>query len=99
MGSPGYKYSPWTPERRKAASERAKRRWEERRAREAAERVQERYGVSGQLRSIRYSKATEMKEVAARWHRLKSEVEEIDETLTLLDKIRPVLRKYRVGQQ
>ena len=97
MNNPDFRRG-WTPERRKAASEAAKRRWADRRAKQEAERRAEQQGVTGQLRQIRYAKSTEMNEIATRWHRLKAEVEEIDTTLNLLEQIKPVLRKYGVGR-
>jgi hypothetical protein len=98
MASPGYKYSPWTPERRKAASEAAKKRYADQRAREEAEYQRERQSASGRLRQIRFSKSNEMNEIAARWHRLKAEVAEIDTALGLIDQLKPILTKYGVNR-
>jgi len=97
MNDPNYRYSPWTPERRKAASLRAKARWAERKARETAEREKERKSASGILAAVRWEKSREMSELARRWHSLKAEVEEIDATLKLIEQIKPVLRKYQIG--
>jgi hypothetical protein len=96
MGDPNYRYSPWTPERRKAASERAKRHWELRREREKAEREAEKSTVSFRLRQIRFSKSQEMQDIAARWHQMKAEVAEIDTALKQIEELRPVLRKYGI---
>jgi hypothetical protein len=94
MNDPNYRYSPWTPERRKAASERAKAAWATRQARQEAEYAREKQTVSYKLRQVRYSKSNEMNEIARRWNVLKAEVEEIDNALKLIDQLRPVIRKY-----
>lgn len=97
MNNPDYRLG-WTPERRRAASEAAKRRWADRKAAQEAERQKERRGARFLLQQVRGTKAREMTEIASRWHRLKAEVAEIDTALALIEQIAPVLRKYRIGQ-
>jgi hypothetical protein len=97
LNDPNYRYSPWTPERRKAASEASKRRWAERRAAEQAEFERQQRGLVGQLRSRRYAKAREMDELAQRWRVAKAAAEEMDQALKLVDEISPILRKHGIA--
>lgn len=99
MNDPDYRYTPWTPERRKAASEAAKRKWAERRAREEAEYQREQRSIGTKLRQLRFAKASEMDELARRWHKLKDELAEIDRASTLVAELMPILRKHGLTNQ
>lgn len=96
MNHPNYRHSPWTPERRKAASERAKARWAEKRAAEEAEWRAEQQTITARLRNLRYAKRYEMEQIAQRYHALKAEVAELDSALELAKQLSPILRKFDI---
>lgn len=97
MGHPNYRYKPWTPERRKAASIAAKRRWAEKRAAEEAEYQRQQQGISGQLRRARYVKSDRMNAIVREYRKLEAEVKELDRALELETELSALLRKHGIA--
>ena len=96
MNHPNYKPAYWTPERRKQASDAAKKRHADRRGRENLEWQRRQMGVMPKLVTLRRDKAQEMEHLAKRWNIVKAEVAQLDTAIKLVGELAPTLRKFGV---
>lgn len=96
MNDPKYRYKPWTPERRKAASEAAKARWEERREADRQEAAHYQGTVSAKLAAARYARVQQMNEIVRQYRVLEAEVKEIERAQTLANDLTPILRRFGI---
>jgi hypothetical protein len=101
MGDSEYRYSPWTPERRKAASERSKAWWAEKRVREAKQSleaecavVREKMGLLGKIREKKREQLDRKERARAAYFAAENQASELQAAEDAIVGMLRVLRRH-----
>lgn len=96
MDHPSYKYAPWSAERRKAASDAAKARWQAKRAEQhAIAEARANSLISKIRRSIRLAER-DMEAARVRYFDAKAKIEELQKVDGFLSECEPILAKHNI---
>lgn len=93
MAHPEYKRTHWTPERRKAASERAKAAWREKRAAEERRAQMRKASPIAKTGEEIARLQREMNEIARRWHVMNARKEALSDALVKMTAAFDILEK------
>lgn len=96
MADPNYRYTPWTPERRRRASEAQKERWRLKREKEQRDYERQQASAIGRTESRIREEHQNMEAARKAYFRAKTAIEQLEEARNALLKADAILKRFGI---